>query len=55
MDFNRRSFEGAIKNKQMVEVKRFREYLGQLEQVLRDAAGDEVPAGARPKPRPGLA
>ena len=33
--------------------KRFREYLGQLERVLRDAAEDEVPA--RAKPRPGLA
>ena len=35
--------------------KRFREYLGQLEQVLRDAAEDEVPARAKTKPRPGLA
>jgi DNA-binding MarR family transcriptional regulator len=33
--------------------KRFREYLGQLEQVLRDAAGDELPA--RAKLRQGLA
>jgi DNA-binding transcriptional ArsR family regulator len=35
--------------------KRFREYLEQLEQVLRDAAEDEAPARAKPKPRPGLA
>jgi DNA-binding MarR family transcriptional regulator len=35
--------------------KRFREYLEQLEQVLRDAAEDEVPARAKPKPRPRLA
>jgi DNA-binding MarR family transcriptional regulator len=33
--------------------KRFREYLGQLEQVLRDVAEEEVPARARS--RPGLA
>ena len=33
--------------------KRFREYLGQLEQVLRDAAEEES-AIARPKPKPGL-
>ncbi|WP_439621030.1 transcriptional regulator [Gemmata sp.] len=33
---------------------RFREYLGQLERVLRDAAADE-PAAAKGKPRPGLA
>ena len=35
--------------------KRFREYLGQLERVLRDAAEDEVPARAKNRPRPGLA
>lgn len=35
--------------------KRFREYLGQLEQVLRDAAEEEAAAGAKAKPRPGLA
>ncbi|MCE9561402.1 MAG: transcriptional regulator [Planctomycetes bacterium] len=34
--------------------KRFREYLGQLEQVLRDAA-DEETAKTKTKPRPGLA
>ncbi len=34
--------------------KRFREYLGQLEQVLRDAAEEEA-ATAKSKPRPGLA
>ena len=34
--------------------RRFREYLGQLEQVLRDAAVDEEPARER-KPRPGWA
>lgn len=34
--------------------KRFREYLEQLEQVLRDAA-DEETARAKGKPRPGLA
>ena len=33
--------------------KRFREYLGQLEQVLRDA--EEEAAAAKRKPRPGLA
>lgn len=33
--------------------KRFREYLGQLERVLRDAAEEDAAAGA--KPRPGLA
>jgi DNA-binding MarR family transcriptional regulator len=31
--------------------RRFREYLGQLEQVLRDAAEDAVPARARLGPR----
>ena len=36
--------------------KRFREYLGQLEQVLRDAAADEDAAEAvKRRPRPGLA
>ena len=35
--------------------KRFREYLEQLEQVLRDAAKEEAPAKAKGKPRPGLA
>jgi DNA-binding MarR family transcriptional regulator len=35
--------------------KRFREYLGQLEQVLRDAAEEQVPAAAKTKTRPGLA
>jgi DNA-binding MarR family transcriptional regulator len=34
--------------------KRFREYLSQLEQVLRDAAEEES-ASARAKPKPGLA
>jgi DNA-binding MarR family transcriptional regulator len=34
--------------------KRFREYLSQLEQVLRDAAEEES-AAAKAKPRPGLA
>src|SRR5690242_873089 len=34
--------------------RRFREYLGQLEQVLRDAAADDEPARER-KPRPGWA
>lgn len=34
--------------------KRFREYLGQLEQVLRDAAAEEA-ANAKLGPRPGLA
>jgi len=34
--------------------KRFREYLSQLEQVLRDAAEEES-ATAKAKPRPGLA
>jgi DNA-binding MarR family transcriptional regulator len=35
--------------------KRFREYLDQLEQVLRDAAKDAATARAKLKPRPGLA
>ena len=35
--------------------KRFREYLGQLEQVLRDAESEESPARTRARPRPGLA
>ncbi len=36
--------------------KRFREYLTQLEQVLRDAADEEAAAAkAKTKPRPGLA
>ena len=35
--------------------KRFRQYLGQLEQVLRDAAEEEAPARAKLKRRPGLA
>lgn len=35
--------------------KRFREYLGQLEQVLRDAADESDPAAEKGKPRPGLA
>lgn len=36
--------------------KRFREYLGQLEQVLRDAADEEhAAAKAKGKPKPGLA
>jgi DNA-binding MarR family transcriptional regulator len=35
--------------------KRFREYLKQLERVLRDAAEEVSPARAKPKPRPGLA
>lgn len=35
--------------------KRFREYLGQLEQVLRDAAAEDEPVTAKAKPDPGLA
>jgi DNA-binding transcriptional ArsR family regulator len=35
--------------------KRFREYLAQLEKVLRDAAAQEDGAAARPRTRPGLA
>jgi hypothetical protein len=35
--------------------KRFREYLEQLEQVLRDAAEEAAPAAAKSKPRPRLA
>jgi DNA-binding transcriptional ArsR family regulator len=34
--------------------KRFREYIAELEQVVRDAAGAESPAAGR-RPRPGLA
>jgi predicted ArsR family transcriptional regulator len=35
--------------------RRFREYIGQLEQVLRDAAAEEKAANAMPRLRPGLA
>jgi DNA-binding transcriptional ArsR family regulator len=35
--------------------KRFREYLAQLEQVLRDAAAQTAGDGAKPRARPGLA
>ena len=35
--------------------KRFREYLTQLEKVLRDAAAQEEGAAAKAQPRPGLA